>query len=110
MKELELIAFNIISSVGTARSYYIEAIQSAKTGNYEQAEKLITEGDESFALGHEAHAGLLTKEANEGEGSSVSLLILHAEDQLMSAEAFKIIAQEFIDTHKRIDKLEAKLK
>jgi PTS system cellobiose-specific IIA component len=110
MKELELIAFNIISSVGTARSCYIEAIQSAKTGNYEQAEKLITEGDESFALGHEAHAGLLTKEANEGEGSSVSLLILHAEDQLMSAEAFKIIAQEFIDTHKRIDKLEAKLK
>ena len=64
----------------------------------------------ALRLGHEAHAGLLTKEANEGQGSSVSLLILHAEDQLMSAEAFKTIAQEFIDTHKRIDTLEAKLK
>jgi PTS system cellobiose-specific IIA component len=110
MEELELIAFKIISSVGTARSCYIEAIQAAKTGDYEQSEKLIAEGDENFALGHDAHAGLLTKEANEGQGSAVSLLILHAEDQLMSAEAFKTIAQEFIDTHKRIDALEEKLK
>ena len=110
MEGLELIAFQIISAVGTARSCYIEAIQAAKTGDYEQSAKLIAEGDESFALGHDAHAGLLTKEANEGQGSAVSLLILHAEDQLMSAEAFKTIAQEFIDTHKRIDALEEKLK
>jgi PTS system cellobiose-specific IIA component len=109
MEELELIAFKIISSVGTARSCYIEAIQAAKTGDYEQSEKLIVEGDENFAFGHDAHAGLLTKEANEGQGSAVSLLILHAEDQLMSAEAFKTIAQEFIDTYKRIDALEAKV-
>ena len=102
MEELELIAFKIISSVGTARSCYIEAIQAAKTGDYEQSAKLIAEGDESFALGHDAHAGLLTKEANEGQGSAVSLLILHAEDQLMSAEAFGILAGKFIDLYKKI--------
>jgi PTS system cellobiose-specific IIA component len=103
MEELELIAFKIISSVGTARSCYIEAIQAAKTGDYEQSEKLIVEGDENFAFGHDAHAGLLTKEA-EGE-NTVSLLILHAEDQLMSAEGFKIIAQEIIEVYQRVDAL-----
>ena len=36
------------------------------------------------------------------EGSAVNLLILHAEDQLMSAEGFKIIAQEFIDVYRRM--------
>lgn len=110
MDELEMIAFKIISGVGTARSCYIEAIQAAKTGDYERAEKLIEEGDENFVIGHDAHAGLLTREANEGQGSTVSLLILHAEDQLMSAEGFKTIAQEFIDAYKRIEKLEAKAK
>ena len=35
MEGLELIAFEIISSVGTARSCYIEAISEAKKGNYE---------------------------------------------------------------------------
>ncbi len=91
MEGLELTAFQIISSVGTARSCYIEAIQAAKKGDYEEAEKLIKEGDEAFIEGHDAHAGLLQKEAS-GEGTTVNLLILHAEDQLMSAEAFKTIA------------------
>ena len=34
--------------------------------------------------------------------------ILHAEDQLMSAEAFKTISLEFIDAYKRIEALEKK--
>ena len=55
------------------------------------------------------HTGLLTKEATNGPGCTLSLLILHAEDQLMSAEGFKIIALEFIDSYKRIEELEARI-
>ena len=102
MEGLELVAFQIISAVGTARSCYIEAIQAAKTGDYEDAQKLIAEGDEAFVEGHDAHAGLLQQEA-AGTGSTVNLLILHAEDQLMSAEGFKTIAQEFIEVYQRFD-------
>lgn len=102
MEDLELIAFKIISGVGAARSSYIEAIQAAKAGDYDRAEKLIAQGDESFVEGHDAHKGLLTREAND-EGNSVTLLILHAEDQLMSAEAFKILAREFIDLYQRVE-------
>ena len=102
MEGLELIAFQIISAVGTARSCYIEAIQAAKSGDYEDAQKLIAEGDEAFVEGHDAHAGLLQQEA-AGTGSVVNLRILHAEDQLMSAEGFKTIAQEFIEVYQRLD-------
>lgn len=104
MEGLELTAFQIISAVGTARSCYIEAINEAKQGNYSRAQQLLKEGEDTFIEGHEVHNGLLQKEA-EGKGKStvVNLLILHAEDQLMSAEAFKIIAQEFIDVYKRLD-------
>ncbi|MFR6523911.1 MAG: PTS lactose/cellobiose transporter subunit IIA, partial [Lachnospiraceae bacterium] len=31
------------------------------------------------------------------------MLLMHAEDQLMSAEAFRILADEFITLYKRID-------
>ena len=102
MEGLELIAFQIISAVGTARSCYIEAIQEAKRGDYAAAEKLIGEGDAAFVEGHDAHAGLLQQEAEKG-GSVVNLLLLHAEDQLMSAEGFKTIAQEFIEVYQRND-------
>lgn len=104
MEGLELVAFQIISSVGTARSSYIEAIQEAKNKNYGRAKELIEEGDQAFIEGHDAHLKLLQEEA-EGK-SIVSLLILHAEDQLMSAEGFKQIALEFIDVYQRIDALE----
>ncbi|MDY6267368.1 MAG: PTS lactose/cellobiose transporter subunit IIA [Selenomonadaceae bacterium] len=108
MEGLELTAFQIISAVGTAKSSYIEAISSAKAGDFDHAEELIKEGDENFVEGHKAHAGLLEKEAN-GELGQLGLLMLHAEDQLMSAEAAKTFALEFIDSYKRIEKLEAKV-
>ncbi len=98
MEGLELIAFQIISAVGTARSFYIEAIQDAKRGDFEEARNKIKEGSNLFLEGHHAHAELIQKEAN-GEINTITLLLMHAEDQLMSAEAFKIIAEEFIDVY-----------
>lgn len=108
MEGLELTAFQIISAVGTARSCYIEAIAEAKKGHFADAEKLIADGDESFNDGHDVHLALLTQEAQDGAGSTLSMLILHAEDQLMSAEGFKTIAIEFIDAYRRIEALEKK--
>lgn len=101
MDEKELIIFKIISAVGTARSMYIEAIQLAKTGDFEGAENLISEGEKAFVEGHHAHVELIQKEAT-GEKTDVSLILVHAEDQLMSAEGFKIIAEELIDVYKNI--------
>lgn len=101
MEGIELISFQIISAVGTARSMYIEAIQLAKAGDFEGAEKLMEEGQQVFVQGHHAHAELIQKEAS-GEKTEFALLLMHAEDQLMSAEAFGILAQEFIDIYKRL--------
>lgn len=103
MEGLELICFEIISSVGMARSLYIEAIQEAKAGNFDKAAQLVADGDESFTQGHHSHAKLIQQEAS-GEKTQMTLLLTHAEDQLMSAEAFKILSQEFIDLYKEIKK------
>lgn len=101
MNGLELISFQIISAVGTARSMYIEAIELAKQGKIEEARKMIKEGEEAFVQGHSAHAELIQKEAG-GESVQTNLLLIHAEDQLMSAEAFQIIATQFIDLYESI--------
>ena len=59
MEGTELVAFNIIASVGTARSCYINAIDLALEGQYDEANALIKEGQEAFNGGHEAHQELL---------------------------------------------------
>ena len=53
--------------------------------------------------GHHSHAKLIQQEAG-GEATQMTLLLTHAEDQLMSAEAFKILSQEFMDLYKEIKK------
>lgn len=102
MEELELTSFQIISSVGTARSMYVEAIHLAKNGKFDEAKERISEGQKIFAQGHHFHTELVQKEA-QGDSIPFQLLLMHAEDQLMSAEAFGILADEFIDVYKKIN-------
>lgn len=101
MNDMEMLAVQMITFVGTARSCYLEAIHAAKKGDMEKAEALMQEGKENFTQGHHAHADILTKEA-DGEPVAFSMILMHAEDQLMSAEGFRMIAEEFIDVYRKM--------
>lgn len=107
-EELANVSFQIIASVGMARSSYIEAIQEAKAGNFERAYQLVDEGGKSFLGGHDAHTALVQAEA-AGEKTDMCLMLTHAEDQLMSAEAFGILSGEFIDVYERVARIEEML-
>lgn len=63
MEGIELILFEIITAVGEARSNYIEAINLAREGKFNEAEKLVKEGQLSFVKGHKRHADLVQKTA-----------------------------------------------
>ncbi len=106
--EMETSCFGIITYVGTARSCFINAIQCAKKGDFQEADALISQGDEAYTQGHHIHADLLTLDAN-GKLEHGGLILMHAEDQLMSAEGFKIIAEELIASYEQIDALEKRL-
>ena len=94
------IAFEIIANVGAARGMYIEAIQEAKAGNFDRAKELMAQGKETFVLGHHGHADLLEWQTN--------IFLMHAEDQLMAADAFETIASEFIEVHQELQELKSR--
>lgn len=102
MQELELICFQLITAAGGAKSNYIKAVQKAKQGKYEEAEHLIAEGDEMMKQGHLPHADLIQREA-AGEAVPMGLILTHAEDQMMSAEIFKVMAEEMIDLYRKLE-------
>lgn len=101
MEGLELISFNIIAYAGDAKSYYVEAIECAKEKNFELAQQKIKEGEKSQLEAHRAHMTLLT-DAASGKAANVDILLLHAEDQLMSCEVIKMMASEVIGIYKLI--------
>mgnify|MGYP000363995649 CR=1 FL=1 len=49
-----------------------------------------------------SRAGGLVQQTAAGEDLSIDLLGVHAEDQLMSAEGFGILAKEFVDVYRKM--------
>lgn len=102
MSPMEEACFQIIASVGTAKSLFIEAISLAKAGKFDEARAKIEEGDGIFVEGHGVHLSLLQQDAAGVGSTNVPLLLVHSEDQLMQAETFRILANEFIDLYEKV--------
>ena len=88
MDGMELIAFNIISNVGMAKSLAVEALRVAREGNYDEAEQKMAEASECLVNGHHAHASVIQEEA-AGETVEFPLIMMHAECQMRWPEAAK---------------------
>lgn len=97
-EEQEIRIFQLISAAGTAKSMYMEAIKKAKEGMYEEARSLIKQGEACYVEGHHIHGSMLTDVT-----SYVNLILAHAEDQMMSAETIRLMAEEIIELHEKID-------
>ena len=115
MENLEMISFQIISCVGTAKSSYIEAARKAQEYEFDKAEELIKEGMNvarfNFSHGlHDEQKGRIDKlkeiRTRLNKPVAVNMLLMHAEDQLMAAENFKAFAQQQIVIFKKFQDIE----
>ena len=70
--------------------------KNQQKGNFEDAEKLLKEAEESLQTAHESHRELLKMDAS-GEVTQVSILLCHAQDHLMgSALALDLIREMIV--------------
>lgn len=95
MTKTQEACFQIITYAGMARSLFIEAIDLAEDGDLDAVQAKLDEGDGYFVQAHSAHAEMIRQEA-AGDHVPADILLIHAEDQLMSAETFKIVAEKFM--------------
>ncbi len=101
-EEMVTTCFEIVAAVGSAKSCYINAVNLAKQGDFDGAGKSIAEGDAAYKEGHEHHMAILQKDAAD-QDTEFSLILMHAEDQMMAAETFRVMAEDFIEVYKRLD-------
>lgn len=94
----EMIAFGLIAQAGDARSKAYEALAAAKKGDFEQAEKLIAQAEASVLEAHHIQTSLLAKEAN-GDHTEVNVMLVHAQDHLMTAILAKELIAEMIEMY-----------
>jgi PTS system cellobiose-specific IIA component len=98
---MEEIILNLIMHSGEARSYSMEAIQAAKEGKFEEANELIVKANEELGHAHNAQTSLIQGEA-AGQKAEFSLLLIHAQDHLMTTMTLKDLANEIIEVYTRL--------
>lgn len=100
-KNLEAI-MQLIMHGGDAKGKAIEAMAYAKTGDFVSANDSINNAEAALIEAHHAQTALLTQEAS-GDPVAVSLLMVHGQDHLMTAIAFKDMAKEIIDVYQKME-------
>ena len=100
-EELGQISFMIITFAGTAKSEAMLAIYSAKKGDFEDAKLKLEEAERSMIEAEKQHADLVQQEA-AGIEIKIPLLLMHAEDQLLSTQTLLLMAEEFVSLYKTI--------
>lgn len=104
MDGMEEISFQIIAAIGEARTLIMSAITLAGNQQYEQAKEQLGQAKQAFATAHHAHFDLIQKEAN-GEKLELGLLLVHAEDQLMTTSLLHEVAEQMVTMYQKMYQL-----
>ena len=95
----EMVSFGIIAHAGDARSYAFGALAAAKAGNFEEAEALLKQSNDAAVEAHHMQTELLVNEAN-GNKTPVDVLLVHAQDHLMTSMLAVEVIKELIELYK----------
>ena len=93
VQESQLVAFTIISYSGMARALVHEAMEAMRKGEFQLADEILNEADEQLVQAHKAQTDLLHAFAN-GTEIEIQIIMVHAQDHLMTTMTLKEVAQE----------------
>ena len=98
MTELEKSIMGIISSAGQSKAKAFEALQKVKTGEYDEARRLLDEAREADIQAHTIQTKLIQAEMSGSEDKpEVGLLMVHAQDHYMTSQLARDLIEEMIN-------------
>ena len=94
----------LITTAGESKAKAFEALKMVKDKKFDEARELIAEARKIDVQAHRIQTELITRDIDEEQESpAMGLLMVHAQDHLMTAIAFTDLAKEIIDLYRRID-------
>lgn len=97
----QLVAFNIILHSGSARTNIHEALACMREGKFEEADTKLEEADKELVLAHQAQTDLL-QEFSRGTTIEIQIIMVHAQDHLMTTMTLLEVAKEMEHLYKRV--------
>lgn len=99
-EDTSMIALEIVANAGEARTHFLNALKEARNDNFEEAERLIEEGNKCILEAHKVQTSMIQSEAR-GEKHEIGFFMVHAQDHLMTIMLLRDMADNFISLYKR---------
>jgi cellobiose PTS system EIIA component len=101
-EELYNLSFQLILHSGNARSLAMEAIFIAKEKNFSTALEKLAEADSEIIHAHRFQTQLIQAEAS-GDQFEIPIILIHAQDHLMTALTLKDLAREIVELRQEMN-------
>ena len=101
-EELQVAAFEIILHSGSARSEIHEAFTKMREGSFDDAESKLNQSNEIILEAHHAQTKLLQESAS-GVEIKIEIIMVHAQDHLMTTMTLLEVAKEMLALYKKVN-------
>lgn len=95
-------SFTLIGVAGDSKAESMQAIECAKTGDFEGARQHLAAADEAMVKAHDAQTEMLQQEA-EGNPVAVNIILVHAQDHLTMAQVARDMADQFVSLYQTLN-------
>lgn len=99
--DLESTVMELIINAGESKSCAMHALACAKKGEWQQVDELLTQASEAAKRAHHVQTELIG--LDEGCGKvPVNLIMVHAQDHIMTAMLARELIEELITIHRHL--------
>ena len=104
--DLESTVMELIINAGEAKSAAMQALKAAKKGEWDKVDALLAEAAAASRKAHDVQTELIG--LDEGEGKlPITLVMVHAQDHIMTSMLAREMITEMIDLHRALQKVGA---
>ena len=102
-EELQVAAIEIILHSGSARTTVHEAFADMREGHYDEAAEKLEAANAELLEAHHAQTNLLQEYAS-GTEIKIEIIMVHAQDHLMTTMTLREVALEMLSLYRKIEK------
>lgn len=99
-EDLEVVAFEIILYSGNARKMIHDSFTFMRQSKFDKADNLFEEANAELVKAHQSQTELLKRYAS-GESVNMEIIMVHAQDHLMTTMTLLEVAQEMEFLYKK---------
>jgi len=103
-EQIQNVAFEIILHSGSSRTKIHESFELMRNEEFETADSKLNEANDDLLAGHQSQTELLQKYSS-GETIDADIIMIHAQDHLMTTMTLRETALEMLHLYKKVGKV-----